>query len=209
MPDIPKPEDLSTYIADLERRVRLLETAPRLKSSSNSDANNVTRTLIGQFSDGDFGFEIRNSTSLTSFRADSQGISYPRIPLLLTKASDVITVASGVETFTWRVTCASAVANAIQIQLQTGSDVGTTGSVRIGVNISGTTYSAARTIPSGSSGLFLNWKWAPTGLLLGYGPFVFDILVTRTGGAGNVYAYPPVQAFMATSASIAATATGI
>lgn len=29
MPDIPTPEDLGTYLKDLERRVRVLETAPR------------------------------------------------------------------------------------------------------------------------------------------------------------------------------------
>jgi hypothetical protein len=29
MPDFPRPEDLSTYIADLERRIRLVESTPR------------------------------------------------------------------------------------------------------------------------------------------------------------------------------------
>lgn len=210
MPDIPKPEDLSSYISDLERRIRLLETAPRLKSSSNSDDNNVTRTVFGQFPDpdGDFGLEIRNASSTLTFRADSLGIAYPRIPLSLTKAADVIAVTSATEVNTWRLTTAMATADAIQIQLQVTSDAGTTGTLRISANIGGTSYTAAQVVPALFSG-FLEWKWAPVGLVVGTGPIVYDILATRTGGAGNINAYPPVQGFMATSTSILATPTGV
>lgn len=34
MPDIPLPEDLSTYMRSLETRLRALETAPRLQNAS-------------------------------------------------------------------------------------------------------------------------------------------------------------------------------
>lgn len=34
MPDIPLPEDLSTYIRDLESRIRALETAPRAQDTA-------------------------------------------------------------------------------------------------------------------------------------------------------------------------------
>jgi hypothetical protein len=209
MPDVPKPENLSSYISDLERRIRVLETAPRLKSSSNSDQSNVTRNLIGQFPDGgDFGFELRNPTGVTVFRADSLGLAYPRIPLSLTKAADYIIVTSGTEVTTWSLTTAMATADAIQIQLGVSADAATTGTIRIATNISGTSYTAAQAIPALFND-FLEWKWAPAGLVVGTGPIVYDVLVTRTSGAGNVNVYPPLQGFMATSTSIGATPTGI
>ena len=34
MPDIPLPEDLSTYMRSLEQRIRALETSPRLQNAS-------------------------------------------------------------------------------------------------------------------------------------------------------------------------------
>jgi hypothetical protein len=34
MPDIPLPEDLSTYVRSLESRIRALETTPRLQNAS-------------------------------------------------------------------------------------------------------------------------------------------------------------------------------
>lgn len=34
MPDVPTPEDLGTYLKDIERRVRILETAPRAEDTT-------------------------------------------------------------------------------------------------------------------------------------------------------------------------------
>ena len=34
MPDIPMPQDLGIYLSDLERRLRIIETAPRLQNSA-------------------------------------------------------------------------------------------------------------------------------------------------------------------------------
>jgi hypothetical protein len=34
VPDVPTPEDLGTYLKDIERRVRILETAPRAEDTT-------------------------------------------------------------------------------------------------------------------------------------------------------------------------------
>lgn len=69
MPDIPLPEDLSTYIRSMESRIRALETAPRLQNSSVvdgvttvNDATGVVRTQFGLLSDGTYGLAVRNPT---------------------------------------------------------------------------------------------------------------------------------------------------
>ena len=40
MPDIPTPEDLGTYLKEMERRVRVLETAPRARDTEQPWASN-------------------------------------------------------------------------------------------------------------------------------------------------------------------------
>jgi len=66
MPDIPLPEDLSTYIRGMESRIRALETAPRLQNSSVvdgvttvNDTSGVVRTQFGLLSDGTYGLAVR------------------------------------------------------------------------------------------------------------------------------------------------------
>jgi hypothetical protein len=66
MPDVPKPEDLGTYVADLERRIKILESAPKLQDSSVTngtltvkDASNVVKTQFGLLSDGTYGLAVR------------------------------------------------------------------------------------------------------------------------------------------------------
>jgi hypothetical protein len=67
LPDIPQPENLSTYIRDLERRIRLLETAPRLQNSSVAngtttvvDGSGVVKTQFGLLSDETYGLAVVN-----------------------------------------------------------------------------------------------------------------------------------------------------
>lgn len=45
MPDIPTPEDLGTYLKDLERRVRVLETAPRALDTTQPWLHDYIDTL--------------------------------------------------------------------------------------------------------------------------------------------------------------------
>ena len=69
MPDVALPLDLGSTIAELERRIRALETAPRLQNSSVvdgvttvNDATGVVKTQFGLLSDGTYGLAVRNPT---------------------------------------------------------------------------------------------------------------------------------------------------
>ncbi len=44
MPDIPTPEDLGTYLKELERRVRVMETAPRARDTEQPWASDFVET---------------------------------------------------------------------------------------------------------------------------------------------------------------------
>lgn len=44
MPDIPTPENLSTYLKELERRIRVLETAPRAQDTQQPWAYGYVET---------------------------------------------------------------------------------------------------------------------------------------------------------------------
>jgi hypothetical protein len=56
VPDIPTPEDLGTYLKDVERRVRVLETAPRAQDT----------TLPITFADLDSTFTTSSTTFVDS-----------------------------------------------------------------------------------------------------------------------------------------------
>ncbi|CAB5217937.1 hypothetical protein UFOVP209_32 [uncultured Caudovirales phage] len=206
MPDIPQPENLSTYIRDLERRIRLLETAPRLANASVSDDAGVVRTLTGKLPSGDYGFEIHNSSGATVFQVLSSGVSVPRAQMGVVKSSDFVVVTSGTFTPTWRAYSPYIVADAVQITVLVATDPGTTAEIRLTTN--GSPISAINAIPANSQ-VSTDFKWKTAGLVVGTGPAIFYVEVRRTGGAGNVNVYPPDQAHMAASNAIGATATGL
>lgn len=206
MPDVPKPEDLGSYVADLERRIRLLESAPRLKNASISDDANVKRAIFGQLDDGDFGLEIRNETGIAVYQVSSKGQTIPRQQMYVTRGNDYITVTSGSYVSCWEVMMPYTIADAVQIDVTVSTDAATTANLKITCNL-GSSTSAIVAVPALTSQNY-SYKWAVPGLTAGLANIFFQIQVQRTSGAGNVYVYTPINAFMTSSTAIGATPTG-
>ena len=77
MPDIPLPEDLSTYIRSMESRIRALETAPRAENTSQPWQFAVVETTF-------------TTSSLTYVDSSPAG---PSITLTLTNPGNVLVTA--------------------------------------------------------------------------------------------------------------------
>lgn len=205
MPDVPQPESLGSYVADLERRIRLLESAPRLKNASISDETNTERVLLGRFEDGDFGVEVRNSTGASVFKVGAAGQIYPRQQMYVTRGNDYVIVTSGTYVSAWEVMMPYATADAVQIDITISTDAATTADLYISCNVPAT--SAVVNVPAFTSQNYA-FAWAVPGLVVGDQSVFFQIMVRRTSGTGNVYAYVPLNAFMTSAGSINATPTG-
>jgi hypothetical protein len=67
--------ELAAKLADIERRIRTLETSPRVAFSSIADRYNELRVLLGDLQDGDYGIQIYDSLGSTVFRADDDGLT--------------------------------------------------------------------------------------------------------------------------------------
>lgn len=210
MAEYPTPGTAPEWMAEVERRLAALERAPRATRTSISDAAGVERVILGAVDEAgsDYGFEVRNDTGDTVYQAGADGVAYPRLPLQMLKANDNVVVTSATFVPTWSLVCPYATADAVQVQVAVAADPATTAEVRLSANLSGTPVTATFVVPA-STANYYEWKWAPPGLVVATGPLAVDVEVRRTGGAGNVYAYSPVQAYMTTALSIAATPTGV
>lgn len=210
-----EPGDVNADLAEIFRRLHALETASPMRRTSMTegttrflDGGGQERVSVGIISTGDYGFEVMNEAGLPVYRADSDGVSYPRQPLQMFKAGDYVSVASGTFTRTWNLVCSYATGDAVQVQVYLLADAATTGEAQLTVNLGGSPVTAIQAIPA-ASGAYFEWKWAPPGLVVGTGPIQVGLEIRRTSGAGSVYAYPPNQAFHSTAAAIAATPTGV
>lgn len=209
MPRTPlDPYDISGQFSDIKRQLHSLSTGAMLRNASMSDPDGVGRVYIGLLPDGDYGIEVRNADGVTVYLAESAGVVYPREALQITKWGDAVAVTDGAFSIIWGMVSAYATADAVQVQAYILADAATTGEARLTVNLGGTPVTAVQSIPA-ASGAFYEWKWDVPGMVAGTGPIVVGLEARRTSGAGNVNVYPPIQAYMTTAASIAATVTGL
>lgn len=202
------PDDLSTTIKDIQRRLAALETAPRLTNSSMSDPNGTDRIIIGQFSDGDYGLQINNPAGMTVYKAGQYGVTRPDYLLQLTQPNTYTDINSATFVTVWAATCTYVTADAIRFTIAVSADAATTGEVQITSNISGSPTTAVQTVPASTANGY-EWNWAPPGLIVGTGPVIFSLQARRTSGTGLIHVYPPTQVLMSTSDVLRATATGI
>lgn len=215
MPVTPLPDNIVDIVRDLQRRIHTLETAAPMRATSMTagttiikDDAGIARVAMGLIADDEYGLAVYNADGALVYEANAAGVVVPRQDGQITKANDTVTATSASFVRTWSATFTVVVADAIQVQAVVGADAATTGEARLAVNVGGVTYAATQTIAAGTADPY-EWKWAIPGLVVGTGPIVVDLEVRRTGGAGDLHVYAPLQAAAATAASIGATATGV
>lgn len=147
---------------------------------------------FGNFVAGDgtyiTGLNINDLYDYTLVQISSEkGWDRPLIPLPSRKADDAYSLTSGSFVPTWRSASKLLYARYAYIEVVAGTDAGTTAEVRI---VHGAVTTAVRTVPAGSAGTTLVWRWDMTGSNLFDHSFVVE--ARRTGGAGSVRIYDPV-----------------
>lgn len=210
MAEYPTAGTAPEWMAEIERRLAALERAPRLTNASITDDAGVVRVMLGRMNEAgtDYGFEVRNDTGDTVYQAVNEGVAYPRLPMQILQSGLFVPVTSATFGPQWDLVCPYATANAVQVQTYVSADAATTGELRLTMNIGGSPVTATVAIPA-ASGNYYEFKWAPVGLAVATGPIVIGVEARRTSGAGNVNVYAPVQSYMTTAESIAATPTGV
>lgn len=188
-----KPDDAYARLADFERRLKALETAPRLGLT--------TFTPPG--------------ATYPVFSADETGLVLPSIPIPLVPQSGTGLTASATSVSATDASFQSvyageafaAIADAYMVTFAWATDAATTGEVRLKNNVGGGGVTSVVSLAAGSGG-FLTFSWLH-GQPLGTGPFAPTLQARRTGGAGGVGIFVPGSSWFAGSAWSAATATGI
>jgi hypothetical protein len=210
------PASLDREVAELRRRLDNLERSTSLNSAaiqdgslSVLDASNNSRLVIGKTNaSGVYGIKANNTSGTVVFEVNSAGLSRPLIPLATTNPYNaVIDVTAGAYDRTWIASTGAVSQDAVWCNLYLGSDVGTTGSVRLKCDIrttplvasaTFTSYSVALAIPSGY-GEPKTVKFAPGWPVNAGGTDVGFVYITveayRTGGAGNVAIWQPTGIF--------------
>jgi hypothetical protein len=202
----PLGDDLVRLLQDLRRRVSHLERSPRLSNASIVDPSNVERVRLGLLDDDTYGLQVFDENGDTAFKASGVGLTDPGINLPIHQVQAPITVTSGSFVGTWETSLGVVTHDSIVWTSLIATDVGTTAQAELRVLPD---VSAAKSIPSGN-GASSTWRWKPPLVIAKYtaGPVV-QLWVRRTGGAGNVYAYPPQALYLGNGDDVGATASGV
>lgn len=233
MPVTPRESDLLRQIADLNRRIRVLETTSRMRANgqpggtfrlAESDGTGVWlewgETTLQDGVTPAFGFIVNgvdgDQPGLRSIEVNRYGLGLPGMHSTLTMETPgagvvnnptycAVTSATMIGTFVTRFFLAHT--DAIQIEVLWSTDVGTTGELRLENAVIGGNVSNIATLPAASSGVAV-FRWQH-GQPVGTGPFIPEVKARRTGGAGNVNIYHPSTCFMTASYIMSATVAGI
>lgn len=195
--------------ADGSNLVTLGELSGGSLGAEFRDAAGVLVAQIGQLPAGT-GIMVGNAPTSASgdtwllTRAD--GMVFPWIAHAWCKANDNVIVTSGTFVTTWQLLTELAVGDQIKTRVTVSCPVGTTAEFKLEHAGSGATTSTI-SVASGAS-VQQEFKWdlgsnAPAGT----GPHTFNLLVRRTGGAGNVLSYVPFE--LVNSADLGGTGTGV
>lgn len=209
---------LAARLQEVEERLRALETAPRISSTSQrggsykllDDDGNVL-WIFGEYTRGaftDYGIQSRvpdgagPGDSTTALEININGMEAPQIPLTVSR-NDFVVVTSGSFVTVWTAVASLLVSDSIVWSSQVGCDPATTaeaklvasGGLETDVIVCGAgTFTAA------------DFRWLH-GHPQGFG-FSVSLQVRRTSGAGNVNVYEPIYVSQAGSAGTASTAGG-
>lgn len=223
MQDQPVPSNADAQFAawkqGIEERIRALETAPRITTTSQRggsyqllDDQGRKLFTFGEYTRGaftDYGIQARvpdgagPGTTTTALEINVNGMEAPQIPLTISKSGDIVVVTSGTFTSVWAAWAALLISDTIVWRSIVGCDAGTTAEVRLE---SGGSFTGVITCAAGGF-TNINYNWLH-GKNQG-GSLGMTLQVRRTGGTGNVNVYTPYYAAQAGSAGTSSTATGL
>jgi hypothetical protein len=183
----PMPENLTTEIQDILRRLRNLELSPKLTNASIADLDGNERVRLGLL-DGDenYGLAVFDVDGDTRLRVDGRGMIAPYLPGIPRNPAEYITTTSPTFVTIWQSVFPICSHQAIGGRVGWGADAGTTGELRLKLG-SATTDPA--TLAAGSTGEQI-FQWLH-GAALGSGPQYVEIQARRTGGVNGINIYSP------------------
>jgi hypothetical protein len=209
------PDTIGTHLDDIWRRLRALETAPQANNTTVSggsftvlDVTGAERVRLGTLADGTIGIEVKDSGSVTVFKVNGVGLSYPELGLP-TRMPNTAAPAVTSATFTtvWEAPIAWAASDSIYWAGVITTDAATSGEARLfAPNVPGAPTTSAYPLVTGGQTQPV-FKWTVPGLVYGTGSVLIQLQVRRTAGAGNVNAFTPDSVYMANSGVIGATVT--
>lgn len=193
------PPDLAQILAELQRRIKVLEGSNKLLQSAITNGTikvynsaGVRIAEMGSTPAGGGGIELLASNGTTDLLVVDQTLGFA-IPWLSTGWKDAAAnkvVTSGTFVSTYNTLTELLFASELRFRVSIISDVGTTGEARITYS-GGSVLGNVKTIPSGANASY-EYRIAH-GFTLGGGPLQFDLEVRRTSGAGNITVYEPSQ----------------
>jgi len=209
---------LAAKLLEIEERLRALETAPRITSTSQrggsyqllDDDGNLVWTF-GEYTRGlvtDYGIQSRvpdgSGGYTTSLEINGGGMEAPHIPLQFTKSNDFVAITSGSFTTVWIGYASLLVSDTLLWRSVCSCDAATTGEAKL-IAVG----ELETDVISLAASAFTNtyWDW-----LHGYpqgSSFSVSLQVRRTSGAGNVNVYAPSIVSQAGSAGTVSTPGGL
>jgi hypothetical protein len=217
---IPTIETLASEIADLKRRIGIMESAPQLGYSSVSEgalqiANGVGtvqirlgETAVGS---GKFGLVVGVDEAVPAMELnDVDGMTYPQIPVPFPDPNLVHSVAAGTVTLRFAGRMAQVSHKGLAVATRITVPAATTGTVRlVSTWPSGSASSNTRALvgPGINFNTFYWLHGVPIGQITGTQTAVFQIQVALTGGAGPIDCAPPDWAFLMGPAHCSAAGT--
>lgn len=194
------PPNLARTIADLERRLRNVESSNRLQSSSvrggtfqvlDDDGNEVART--GRLQSSPFavdGFYVNSETGAGwhLYVGDNVGFALPWLDHAWFDPTDAISVTSGTFVETWR--CVFELATSYVVKFRVFVDVPAATTAELRVLGPGDVQVGGDKSVVGASVAYHEFD-TNAGLTLASGPISFKLQVRRTAGAGTISVYKP------------------
>lgn len=187
------PENLAARLAEVERQLRTLATAPRAGHTSLEegvfevlDADGDPRVRIGDLDDaGLFGVQIFDEAGGQRFGVDIDGMKDPYLVIPFARFDGLVTVDSGsfVTTHVARIPLVSH--RGLTVGIDADVDPGVT--MEIQLSIEGGPTSDVKTI-TGVEGFTFRWLH---GLALGTVATTVNIQARVTAGAPNGYVFDP------------------
>jgi hypothetical protein len=191
------PPNLARDLAEIRRRLKNVESANRLQSSSvrggamlvlDDDGNSIV--YMGRLIGTNDGLQVDGDGGATGMMHVSSQIGWAQ-PYLMTstfvRPTEAETVTSGSFVDAWLAKAEQNLSEHVRFTCAVATDAATTAEVRF--TVAGTPIGDTLVL-AGSHSAYHEFA-APTGGVLFAGPYWMALQARRTGGAGNVYVYRP------------------